>query len=122
MAYSKEEQYTVAVTYDKIRVPSVEQEAQMLGYGDEMEITAYPEDDDVESFTFIAYLDGSMQITIPKSIRQRFDFWDELTVEFDATGERWSPEKGSSARKAVYESAHPAERNLEAVTDIVADD
>jgi DNA-binding transcriptional regulator/RsmH inhibitor MraZ len=122
MAYSKSERYTLAVTYDKIRVPAVEQEAQHLGYNDAVEVTVYPESDAIDSFTFTGHLDSSSRVTIPQSIRQRFDFWDQVTVSLEATGERWSPEVDASARKAVYESAHPEQQSFEAVTDIVSAD
>ena len=123
MAYSKSARYTLPVNADNtINVPAVEQEAEYLGYNDEVEVTLYPENDAVTSLTFTAYLTSVGRITIPSEVRNRFETSGSVSVSFEGTGERWSPEVGASARKAVYESAHPEQQSLEAVTDIVSAD
>ena len=131
MAYSKSARYTLPVNADNtINVPAVEQEAEYLGYNDEVEVTLYdevevtlyPENDAVTSLTFTAYLTSVGRITIPSEVRNRFETSGSVSVSFEGTGKRWGPEVGASARKAVYESAHPEQQSLEAVTDIISAD
>lgn len=120
MAYDASDRYTVALSTNYFRVPAVEQEIQGLRYNDEVSVTLYPDETDVDSLTFTAYVNSGMQITIPVSIRRRFDLSESVTVSLEATGERWSPEVDATARKNVYEQAHPDEPSLEAVTEVVA--
>lgn len=120
MAYSKSERYTLPFDGQLVRLPAVVQEYHNLGYNDGVEVTLYPEIESVDSLTFTAWVNSSARITIPSAIRNRFRLGDKVELSFEAMGERWSPEVGASARKAVYESAHPDEQSMEAVTDIVA--
>lgn len=128
MAYSKSDRYSLALNRqdNTVRIPAVEQESQELGYGDELEVTIYPGNDIINSVSFDAFINADSQITIPVSIRDRLSIDGKTTasieVSFEATGERWTPEKGASARKAVYESANPAEKAFKAVTDVISAD
>lgn len=122
MAYDASERYTLPLTQNNIRVPAVVLESEHVGYNDEVEATVYPENDDVDSLTFTGYINSGNRLTIPSTIRNKFNLGGEVTIGFESTGGRWSPEVEASARKAVYESAHPETTDLKAVTDIVADD
>jgi hypothetical protein len=125
MAYTKSERYALSMddNNNTVRVPAVVQEEEHVGYNDELEVTLYPsENSEVKSVTFTAFLTASNCITVPKKVRQGFAA-DELTLSFESTGRRWSPEINNTSRKAVYESAHPDQTQLKAVSDIVnADD
>jgi hypothetical protein len=124
MAYSKADQYELALYEDGIiGVPAVEQESQVIGYNDEVEVTLFdPDMSNVDSLTFTAHLTSASRLTIPKNIRRSAINSDSVVVSFEATDNRWTPEVDSTARKAVYESAHPDETELKAVTDIVSAD
>ncbi len=128
MAYDASDRYTLALNAQSntIRVPAIEQEENLFKYNDEIDVTVYLEDDDINSLTFTGYVDSDNRITIPASIRNRIGIEGRttaaVTVSFEGTGERWSPEVESSARKAIYEMAHPAKKKLEAVTDVVSAD
>lgn len=124
MAYSKADSYEIRMHDGKIRVPAVEQESNRLGYNDEVSVTLYPKTGDIVSLTFTSFLTSGSYVNVPVSIRNKLGLarFTDVEVGFESTGERYTPEVEATARKAVYESAHPAERNLEAVTDIVADD
>lgn len=123
MAYDASERYTVALYTDHtFGVPAVEQERQNLGYNDEIEVTVYPENDVINSLTFTGYMTSAGRVTLPIDIRRRIDVGDTITLGFDATGKKWTPEVGrGTARKSVYESAHPEKTSL-AATDLVLSD
>jgi hypothetical protein len=124
MAYELSERYTLALDVNQqFRLPAVVQENQNLGYNDGVSVTIYPEDDDIESLTFDAWVNSNMKVNVPVSIVRRLGISGEtVTVSVEPTGERWSPEAGPSARKAVYESAHPDELGLPAVTNVLSAD
>jgi hypothetical protein len=127
MAYDLAESYELPVNKNSsatIAVPAVELERLRLGYNDGIKVTLEPEYlGAVEELTFTAYLAKGDVITIPSDICDKFgiDGGRPVTVSFDRAGERWSPEVSATARKAVYQSAHPEQQDLKAVTEIIAD-
>lgn len=125
MAHNASERYDVQSTNaaGSIHVPAVVKEMHRLGYNEELEVTLHLKNDrDVDPVSFTAYITANGSVTVPKSIRRRFDLDEMLSVSFKPTGERWTPDVSNPARKGVYESAHPDEQSLAAVTDVVADD
>jgi hypothetical protein len=121
MAYSKSERYTLPLSQNNIRLPAVVLESHDVGYNDELKVQLYPENENVNRVEFTGFINSGNRLTIPATVRNNFAD-DEVTVSFEATGRRWSPEMEATARKAVYESAHPEQTSLKSVTDIVSAD
>lgn len=124
MAYDAADSYDLPVHGNTVRLPAVVQEIHRLAYNDEVKATVEVDNEDIENITFRNFVNSSARLTIPSTIRNLLSLedGDRISISFERTGQRWTPEVSASARKAVYESAHPEEPNLEAVTDVVADD
>lgn len=120
MAYEASEQYDLPVSdTNTVRIPAVEQRLESVRYDDEVRVELEVDTGVIESVSFTAFVTSANSITIPRSVRRRFDVGDTATVSFEATGEVWSPQERPTARTSVYESANPEETEMKAVTEIV---